>query len=51
MRWINLTAYVEMRKVFAKKAVVLKRSCDEAKKEIEVLEQTLWGLEAKKAQL
>ena len=38
----------DMTKVFAKKVVVLKRSCDETKKEIEVLEQTLLGQEVKR---
>ena len=38
----------DMTKVFAKKVVVLKQSCDETKKEIEVLEQTLLGLEVKR---
>ena len=46
-----VTATTDMTKVFAKKAVALKRSCDETKKEMEVLEKTLLGLEAKKAKL
>ena len=45
----SVIADANMTKVFAKKPVALKRSCDETKKEIEVLEQTLLGLEVKKA--
>ena len=44
----SVTAAADMTKVFAKKAVALKRSCDETKKEMEVLEKTSLGLEAKK---
>ena len=47
----SVTAAADMTKVFAKKAVALKRSCDETKKDMEVLEKTLLRQEAKKAKL
>lgn len=43
-----VTVNTNMTKIFARKAVALRSSCDGTKKEIEVLEQTLLGLEAKK---
>ena len=47
----SVIADADMTKVFAKKAVPQKRSCDETKKEIKVLEETLLRLEGKKAKL
>ena len=46
----SVIADADMTKVFAKKAVPQKRSCDETKKEIKVLEETLLRLEGKKSQ-
>ena len=47
----SVTADAAMIKVFAKKAVAMKRCCEDTKKELETLEKTLLELEAKKAKL
>ena len=47
----SVTADAAMTKVFTKKAVTPRRNCDKKNKEIEVPEQTLLGIEAKKSKL